>query len=303
MGTGFIFSGQGAQFVGMGREISKKSSAASEIFSKADNVLGRSVSGLCFDGPSEKLTESKYCQPAIYTMSAACLAAFSEKYDIKADANAGLSLGEFAALYAGGVFDFEDGLKLVAARGELMDEACRENDGSMASILGGDEKIIQEVCEDCGIDIANYNCPGQIVVSGEKSKIKSARKVFKERGLRRIIPLKVAGAYHSHLMESASANFAEILSDFDLSEPSLPVLQNYSGEYVEEISEIRENLVKQVSGSVKWESCMRSMISKGIDTFIEFGPGNVLTGLAKRTDRSLKLFNIGKAEELENFSL
>ncbi len=302
MKIGFVFSGQGAQSVGMGKDLFDNSEAAAEIFKQADEVLGWSVSDVCFNGPAEKLTESKYCQPAIYTMSVACLAAFQEKFPaVKQIANGGLSLGEFAALCASGVYSFTDGLKLVAKRGELMDKACKETNGGMASVLGGDLEIIKEVCEQCDIDVANYNCPGQIVISGDKDKVTTAVAELKERGLKRVIPLTVAGAFHSRLMADAGKAFAEVLSETELAAPEVTVMQNFPGNEVKEVSEIKANLASQVAGSVRWEECVREMMAQGVDTIVEFGPGKVLTGLAKRTERSLKLFNANSIESIEKF--
>jgi [acyl-carrier-protein] S-malonyltransferase len=213
-----------------------------------------------------------------------------------------LSLGEFAALKAAGVFSFADGLKLVAKRGELMDEACQETEGGMASVLGGDLDIIKEVCKDCDIDVANYNCPGQIVISGQKELVVKAVEDLKARGLRKVIPLKVAGAYHSRLMAEAGTRLQAVLDGVPMSDPVLPVYQNFTGGKVDNIKDIRQNLVSQVAGSVRWEECVKALIAAGADTFIEFGPGNVLTGLVKRTDREQKLFNIGTMDDIGNFS-
>ena len=304
MKLGFIFSGQGAQKVGMGKDLFEASEAAKSVFTKADEVLGWSVSELCFDGPAEKLTESKYCQPAIYTMSVACLAAFKEKFgDVEPVAAGGLSLGEFAALTAAEVLTFEEGLALVAKRGELMDAACKNTNGGMASVLGGDLDVIKEVCKECDIDVANYNCPGQVVISGEKEKVDKAVEELKAQGLKRVIPLTVAGAYHSRLMAEAGEQLKSVLDGIEFSEPKTKLMQNYPGKAVADTAEIKSNLVQQVAGSVRWEECLREMISEGVDTVVEFGPGNVLTGLAKRTDRSLKLFNVNSVDSLAKIEL
>ena len=303
MKIGFVFSGQGAQKVGMGKDLCEGSEAAAGIFKEADEVLGWSVSDLCFNGPEEKLKESKYCQPAIYTMSVACLAAFQEKHPaVRQEANGGLSLGEFAALCASGVYSFADGLQLVAKRGELMDAACKNTNGGMASVLGGEIEVIKEVCEQSDIDVANYNCPGQIVISGEKEKVDTAVVELKERGLKRVIPLAVAGAFHSRLMAGAGEEFASVLADTELHAPEVTLMQNFPGKAVADVAELKSNLVSQVAGSVRWEECVREMIAQGVDTIVEFGPGAVLTGLAKRTDRSLKLFNVNSIETLAKFS-
>ncbi|MFA7230270.1 MAG: ACP S-malonyltransferase [Victivallaceae bacterium] len=295
----FVFSGQGAQAVGMGKDLYDASKAAAAIFDIADKTLNWSVSNLCFNGPAEKLTESRYCQPAIYTMSCAALAAFKEKFPgIQPVGCAGLSLGEYAALFAASVFSFEDGLRLVAKRAELMDAACRETDGGMASVLGGDEAIIREVCDECGIDVANFNSPGQIVISGDKAKVETAVAALKERGLRKVIPLKVAGAYHSRLMKNAGIQLRQVLETTTLKMPQVQVFHNYSAAPVDSIELLKNNLEAQVAGSVRWEECVRKMIASGGDTMIEFGPGNVLTGLLKRTDETIAFFNVNSIESL-----
>lgn len=298
----FVFSGQGAQSVGMGKDLFENSPAAASIFKEADSVLGWSVSEVCFNGPESRLTESKICQPAIYTMSAACLAVFSEKRpEVKSLASAGLSLGEFAALYSAGVFSFADGLRLVAKRGELMDECCRKAKGGMATILGGDIGTIREVCAECEIDVANLNCPGQVVISGAEEKVTKAVSVLKEKGFKKVIPLKVAGAYHSRMMKDAGDALKGVLDGIPMKDPVIPVAQNYVGTCVSNICEIRNNLVSQVAGSVKWEDCVKSILSGGADTVIEFGPGSVLTGLVKRINANVATFNVNSADSLKNF--
>ncbi len=300
----FVFSGQGAQTVGMGRDLYESSTAAKDIFDRADAALGWSISTICFDGPAEKLTESKYCQPAIYTMSCAALAAFKEKFaDVKAIACAGLSLGEYAALFAGEAFSFADGLKLIARRGELMDAACNETSGGMASILGGDEAVIKDVCVACGIQIANFNSPGQIVVSGEKEKVAAAVEELKARGLRKVIPLNVAGAFHSRLMAKAGEQLGEVLAFTPMRMPEIPVYHNFTAAPAGSVDELRNNLKAQVAGSVRWEECVRQMIAAGGDAMIEFGPGNVLTGLLRRTDKEIKYFNVNSIESLNNLEI
>ena len=299
----FVFSGQGAQSVGMGKDIYDASEAAQILFDKADDILGWSVKDVCFNGPADKLTESKYCQPAIYTMSVACLVAFNERYNTtRMLGAAGLSLGEFAALCASDVFSFEDGLKLVSKRGQLMDEACRNTTGGMASVLGGNLEKICEVCNETGIDVANYNCPGQTVISGEQDRLKDAIASLKEKGIRKIIPLKVAGAFHSRLMQGAAEEFKEVLEDIEFKTPIISVAQNYPGSLVRDTAEIKENLYKQVSGSVKWEDCVKTLVEKtGARQIVEFGPGSVLTGLIKRIDVKVTTCNINNAENLRNF--
>ncbi len=303
MKTAFIFSGQGAQAVGMGKDLCESSEAARAIFAKADEVLGWSISEICFEGPAEKLKESRYCQPAIYTMSVAALEAFKEK-EIECDlvATGGLSLGEYAALYAAGVYSFEDGLKLIAKRAEFMHQACEETTGGMASVIAGDAAVIKEVCDENGIQIANYNCPGQIVISGEKASVKTAMKALKLLGFR-AIPLRVAGAFHSKLMSSAGDKLKAVLANTEMSEPKIIAMQNFVGGAVNSIEEIKNNLEQQVAGSVRWEECIEEMRKLGVEKFIEFGPGNVLTGLLKRTDETINSSNVSNKEELANFAM
>ena len=295
MKTAYIFSGQGAQTVGMGKDLYENSPAAKAVFDKADEILGWSVSDVCFNGPAEKLTETKYCQVAIYTTSMACLAYYREKNGGDPDeviGCAGLSLGEYSALAAAGFFTFEDGLKLLEQRALFMDEACRATTGGMASILAGDPAVIAEVCAECGIDVANLNCPGQIVISGDKEGVAKACAMLKEKGVKRALPLNVAGAFHSRLMASAGEKLRGPLAETPVAVPAIPVTQNFTGKFENDPAVIKENLAGQVAGSVRWEECVRAMIAAGAEQFVEFGPGNVLTGLVKRTDATKQLVNI-----------
>lgn len=298
----FVFSGQGAQAVGMGKDLYESSAAARRIFDEADQVLGYKLSAICFEGPAEKLTETRFCQVAIYTTSCAALEAFREKYpEIKPLGCAGLSLGEYGALYAAGAFTFADGLRLLAKRAELMDEACRATVGGMASVLGGEVAVIREVAAECGIDVANYNNPGQIVISGEKAKVTAAVEALKARGMRKVIELNVAGAFHSRLMAGAGEALRPVLAAAALKLPAIPVYHNFSAAPAASVEDLRENLARQVAGSVRWEECVRALAAAGADTMIEFGPGNVLTGLMRRTIAEVKTFNINSTETLNAF--
>ena len=296
----FVFSGQGAQTVGMGKDLYESSPAARKVFDEADAVLGYSLTDVIFNGPMEKLTESIYCQDAIYTVSCAALAAFREKFgDVVPVACAGLSLGEYGALCCGGAFSFATGVKLLAERGRLMDEACRKTNGAMASVLGGDLEVISAVCREMDIDVANYNCPGQIVISGEKSKVEAAVAELKARGLRKVIMLNVAGAFHSRLMQEAGAGLEKVLAGAEIKMPEIPVYHNFTAGTAGSVEELKSNLTAQVAGSVRWEECVRRAVEAGADTVIEFGPGAVLTGLVKRTVSDMKLVNINSAASLE----
>ena len=297
----FVFSGQGAQFAGMGKDIAENSSAAAAVFQQADDALGYKLSDIIFNGPDEKLTQTVYCQPAIYTMSCAALAAFKEKFDISPIACAGLSLGEYGALAAGGAFDFVAGLKLLAKRAELMDAACRATDGSMASVLNGDIALIRDVCAKNDVDVANYNSPGQIVISGEKNKLNAAVEDLKAAGLRKVIVLNVAGAFHSRLMASAGEALKTVIADTAIALPRIPVYHNCSAAAAKDIEELKNNLATQVAGSVRWEECVRAMAALGGDPMIEFGPGNVLTKLCSRTIPEIKTVNIDSCAAIDSF--
>ena len=300
----FVFSGQGAQTVGMGKDLAEAFPEAKALFDEADAVLGYEQSSIIFNGPAEKLTESRYYQPAIYTMSCAALAAFKTRYpDVTPVGCAGLSLGEYGALYAGGAFTFAEGLRLLAQRAELMDKACRATSGGMASVLGGDAEIIKEVCAACEIDVANFNSPGQIVISGEKVKLAKAVEELKARGMRKIIVLNVAGAFHSRLMKPAGEALEKVLEESPVAMPRIPVYHNFTAAPAADVAQLRANLAAQVAGSVRWEECVRNMVAAGGDTMIEFGPGNVLTGLLRRTLPEVRGLNVNSAETLRNIEL
>ena len=300
----FVFSGQGAQTVGMGKDLAEAFPEAKALFDEADAVLGYEQSSIIFNGPAEKLTESRYCQPAIYTMSCAALAAFKTRYpDVTPVGCAGLSLGEYGALYAGGAFTFAEGLRLLAQRAELMDKACRATSGGMASVLGGDAEIIKEVCAACEIDVANFNSPGQIVISGEKVKLAKAVEELKARGMRKIIVLNVAGAFHSRLMKPAGEALEKVLEESPVAMPRIPVYHNFTAAPAADVAQLRANLAAQVAGSVRWEECVRNRVAAGGDTMIEFGPGNVLTGLLRRTLPEVRGLNVNSAETLRNIEL
>ncbi len=296
--VGFMFAGQGAQYVGMGHDIANESEAAAAVFSKADQLLQQDLSNLCFKGPVERLVASANCQPAIYTVSLACLAAFQEKCDIKPHVCGGLSLGEFAALTAAGTLNFSNGLQLMAKRGALMDKACQETDGAMAAVLSAEQSKIQSACEIADVDVANYNCPGQIVISGERKKVEHALELLKAEGVNRVVMLQVAGAYHSRLMKTAAAEFGSALTRIRLKTPECAVAQNVVGDLVTDPGDIKENLELQVTGSVRWEDCVQAMLETGIEAIIEFGPGKVLSGFMRRIDRKFPTFNVDTAEDL-----
>lgn len=295
---GFMFAGQGAQFVGMGKDLCATSQAAKEVFQRADELLGKSISTLCFEGPLETLTLSTNCQPAIYTMSIACLAAFQEKTGITPLITGGLSLGEYAALTAAGCIDFATGLQLIQHRGNFMNDACRNSNGAMSAILRGDTAVIEEIARQCDIDVANYNCPGQIVISGDHDKVKQAEQLLAEKKYR-IFPLTVDGAFHSRLMQPAAERFEQILKNAKIENPQCPVTQNVVGGIVTNPEEIRCNLATQIAGSVRWESCVQAMIQHGAEALIEFGPGKVLSGFSAKINKTIPVYSVGTAADLQ----
>ncbi len=287
MATALLFAGQGAQKVGMGKSLVENSATARALYDEADSVLGWSLSKVCFEGPDAELTLTKVCQPALFVHGMALHAILKEQGKLAGVTTAlGLSLGEITALTAAGVFDFATGLRVVAERGRLMQLACEQSVGGMAAILGEERQTVYDLCAAFDIEAANFNAPGQIIVSGDKAKVDAAVAAAKDRGIKKIIPLNVAGAYHSRLMEPARAEFAKFLDGITFNAPQLTVLTNTTGNVISEPAAIREALVKQVVSSVLWEDCMRSALAAGAADFLELGPGGVLAGLAKRTDRA-----------------
>lgn len=271
----------------MGKSLYEASAAARVLYDEADRVLGWSLTKVSFEGPDSELTQTKVCQPALYVHGLAMLAALKEKGRVPQVSMAlGLSLGEVTALAAAGVFDFATGLKVVAERGRLMQVACEQSVGGMAAIIGEERMRIEELCREFDIQAANFNAPGQIIVSGDKAKVDALVAAAKDKGLKRVIALNVAGAYHSRLMEPARAEFARYLAGVEFKVPQFTVFTNTTGRAVSEPAQIREALVKQVVSSVLWEDCMRSAVAAGATEFWECGPGAVLAGLAKRTDKA-----------------
>jgi [acyl-carrier-protein] S-malonyltransferase len=295
-----LFAGQGAQTVGMGRDLAERFDAARGRFALADERLGFSLSSKMFDGPAAELTRTSVCQPALYVHGLACLDLLrTEIPDLEIAGCAGLSLGEFTAHAAAGTFSFETGLDLVARRGAFMEEATSAEAGSMAALIGGEEEDVRALAETCDVDVANLNAPGQIVLSGRKEGIARVLAEAADHGVRIAQELEVAGAYHSRLMLPAQEKLAAVLEDVDLARPSVPVVCNVEGIEVSEPDEIRRTLVAQVSGSVRWGDCVRRFLDRGETLFIELGPGRVLTGLMRRIDRGAKALSIADVESLE----
>lgn len=281
-----LFSGQGAQKVGMGKDLVESSATARTMAEKADAVLGFPLSQIMFEGPDEELTKTSRCQPALYLHGLMLLAMAKEKYPtLNPVAAAGLSLGEFTAHAAAGTFSFEDGLRIVGQRGAFMEEACNATRGSMAALMGGEWEQVEALAQAADVDIANLNAPGQIVLSGTVEGIQTAVERAKEFGIRRAIPLNVAGAYHSRLMESAQDKLAAELESLKLSPPTIPVVCNFAATPVSEPAEIRTMLANQVTGSVRWTQSIQTLIAMGHREFLELGPGKVLAGLVAKIDK------------------
>lgn len=294
-----MFAGQGAQCAGMGFDLYQVSDSIKETFKEADNCLHRPLSEICFHGPQETLTDTANCQPAIYTVSLAAVQYFQERTgsNIKPVICGGLSLGEFAALRVSGTLSFRTGLNLLSCRGRLMAEACAETEGAMAAVLNADKSLVEEICRRCDIDVANYNSPGQMVISGEKEKVDRAVAELKENGVNRIIPLQVAGAFHSRLMSGAAREFYPIIDKIDFKPPLCPVVQNAVGTPVTAPEELKKNIQMQVDHSVYWEDCARVMM-KEADALLEFGPGSALSGFIRKIDRKFPVFPAGTVEEI-----
>ena len=287
MALALLFSGQGAQKVGMGKSLYDQSPAARAVFDEADRVLGWSLTKLCFEGPDTELTQTKVCQPALFVHGMAVLAALKEAGKLpEVNYAFGLSLGEITAYTAAGVFDFGTGLRVVAERGRLMQVACEQSKGGMAAIVGEERAKVAELCKEFDIEAANFNAPGQIIVSGDKTKVDAAVAAAKERGWKKVMPLNVAGAYHSRLMEPARAAFAEFLKTVPFAAPKYTVFTNTTGQAISQPDDLRAALVKQVVSSVLWEDCMRSASAAGATEYWELGVGGVLAGLVRRIDKS-----------------
>lgn len=288
-----LFAGQGAQSVGMGRDLAAEFAAAARVFEEGDLCLGRQLSEIAWNGPIEELTKTANCQPALYVHGLACLAALkSVAGEFPIEAAAGLSLGEWTAHAAAGTFEFAVGLKLVENRGQLMEAACAATAGAMAAMIGADESAVRAVAADTDVDIANLNAPGQVVISGEVSKIELAVSLAKEHGIRRATLLNVAGAYHSRLMNSAFVEMGVALLDAELQLPRFPVVSNVSGEPAETLPDVRATLQDQITGTVRWTDCIEALLDRGCDFFIELGPGGVLAGLLQRIRKGVDVVSV-----------
>jgi [acyl-carrier-protein] S-malonyltransferase len=339
--TALLFAGQGAQVTGMGKDLAEKFPSAKAWFDRANAALGYDLAGICFNGPEAELTKTEHAQPGIFLVSWVCFELLKEQVQglkskvqspgaagatldfghgtLDFQATAGLSLGEFTALTAAGAMSFEDGLRVVRARGKFMQEACDVTKGGMAAIIGLDETLTREVCAEAGVVLANLNCPGQLVISGEAGKIVKACELAKAKGAKRALPLTVAGAYHSPLMASAQPKLGAELAKTKISAPIVPVISNVTAQAhvvgqasslssseakhqldrLEACPTISARLVEQVCASVRWEESMRALLAQGFTRFIELGPGTALSGFMKRIDKTATMLNVADAASLE----
>jgi [acyl-carrier-protein] S-malonyltransferase len=295
-----LFAGQGAQSVGMGQDLAVQFPAAAEMFRQADEILGRCLTGVMWNGPIEQLTKTSNCQPALFVHALAALAVLREiAGEFPIEGAAGLSLGELTAHAAAGTFDLADGLKLVQKRGEFMDEACAATIGGMAAMIGAAENDVRRLAADEDVDVANINSPGQIVISGELAKVEAAVGVAKEYGVRRATLLNVAGAYHSRLMQSAYEKLGHALWHVTIQAPRFVVVSNVTGAEVHTPAEIRTTLQDQVTATVRWVDCMERLLERGCDFFIELGPGNVLAGLLQRIRKGTNVMSVSDTASLQ----
>ena len=289
----FVFPGQGSQSVGMGKDLYENFAAAKNVFHTADKVLGKSVTTICFEGPEEDLKLTVNTQPSIVTMSIAALEAFKSELDVEVSATAGHSLGEYCAMYASGVMDLETTLKAIQKRADLMGAT---KGGAMAAVLnapeGSIEKALQEAQSVGYVDVANYNSPAQVVITGDEAAVAKAGELLSAAGAKRVVPLAVSGAFHSKFMEGAGKEFAGFVSELDLNDASIPVFTNVDAEATILSVEFKNKMPKQIYSSVQWTQSVQKMVAEGVDTFVEIGPGKVLAGLIKKIDASVNVYNV-----------
>ncbi len=296
----FIFPGQGAQYIGMAKDLCEHFKSADNIFEKANQVLGFDLKALCFEGPMAKLTESAICQPAILTHSIAAWEVLKNDFadlNIAPCACAGLSLGEYSALVVAGALKFEDALKLVHKRGTFMDEAARENPGTMSCVLGLDIEKTQDLANESGTEIANLNCPGQIVVSGSNESISKFNEMAQQAKAKRVIPLDVSGPFHCSLMNPAADKLRVFLEGVQVNKLTVSFIPNVTAEFLADESRIKELLRQQVSHTTFWQKSIETLVAHGITDYLEFGPGKILRGLLQRIDRRLKVVNLAKSDD------
>lgn len=295
-----LFAGQGAQVVGMGKDFAEQCPSARRWFDQANRVLGYDLAAICFGGPESELTKTDNAQPGIFLVSWVALQLLKDRVPgLRFEATAGLSLGEFTALAAAGALSFEDGLRIVRQRGRFMQEACEVTQGAMAALIGLAEQPAREVCAEAGVVLANLNCPGQLVISGEAGRIAKACELATARGARRALPLPVAGAYHSPLMASAQPKLESELAQVKVASPQVRVVSNVTAQPHAASESIRARLVEQITASVRWEESMRYLLAQGFTRFIELGPGTALTGFMRRIDKEVRMLNVADVGSLE----
>ena len=296
----FVFPGQGAQTPGMGQDVFEEYDAAKAVFKAADERLGFAISELCFEGPEDKLKETAIAQPAIVAASLAYLAAIRDMEILpQPEFVAGHSLGEYTALAAAGVLDVADAVQLAALRGRLMHLASVQAPGSMAAILSIDEATLKQVAADAGVYVANYNCPGQVVISGDRDKMNTASEALAAKGAK-VIPLAVSGAFHTPLMAPAADGLAKVVERLSFKDAAIPIIANTTGEPMTSAGDIKAELLKQLTSSVYWQKSVEYMIHAGVNTFIEIGPGKVLSGLIRRINRDVKTVNVSDTQAIKN---
>jgi len=298
----YLFAGQGSQYVGMGKDLYEAFPESKAVFDRAEQALGVELKKFCFEGPAEALKRTDISQPAIVTVSIAAFEAFKAKFNTKPQFCAGLSLGEYSALIAAGALTLEEGLRLVRKRGQIMEEFARKQPGKMAAVLELPLDKIKEICLDTGAEIANINSPVQIVISGKAEAIQKAKELCAQACAKRVIELEVSGAFHSSLMKEASQALGKVLNNTPMTKPQVPVVSNYTALPEQEVINLKENLIRQMYSSVKWEDSMRFILSQKINRFFEFGPGKVLKGLMRKIDSNVEVVSIEKKEDVENCS-
>ena len=294
----YVFPGQGAQAVGMGKDLYDNVPEAKALFEQANEILGFRITDIMFAGTDEELKQTKVTQPAVFLHSVIMAKALG----VKPDAVAGHSLGEFSALVVAGALSFEDGLRLVSKRAMAMQKACEATPSTMAAVLALPDEKVEEICASIEGEVvvcANYNCPGQIVISGKKAAVEEACEKLKAAGAKRAIMLNVSGPFHSGMLVGAGEKLGKVLENVEIHKPVIPYAANVTAQYVTEAEPVKDLLVKQVSSSVKWQQCVETMLADGVDTFIEIGPGKTLAGFMRKIDRSVKTLNVEKLEDIE----